>query len=286
MVMSGDSASVLYAFSFRVVCTCSPSFSGATIAVNVMIKILESLSGLPHPLALVLNYATLDFNFASWMSPGDLRVLQSEQSSANLRGLAEAKDHLSHVSPLSMVGPNKMRRRRSWRETIRHPFGSTSSEVPPARVRRSKTRPEIRRRETGDHERASFADSEDEPVREPRPSRTLIQTGDRPVQSRVRFVPLSQSTLEKQQKETPRAPHTEVPSTGEPLGTRMTMTSRSGYFQDRIITPSMVRDGFTIIAQLRIGELNLPVLDACVCTADACDGITLYWSLPQPGLRD
>ena len=27
----------------------------------------------------------------------------------------------------------------------------------------------------------------------------------------------------------------------EPIGTRLTMTSRTGYFQDRIISPSMVR---------------------------------------------
>ena len=33
---------------------------------------------LPLPVALVLNYAALDFNFTSWMTPGNLRVLRIE----------------------------------------------------------------------------------------------------------------------------------------------------------------------------------------------------------------
>ncbi|EIN11887.1 alpha/beta-hydrolase [Punctularia strigosozonata HHB-11173 SS5] len=235
IVMSGDSA-------------------GATMTVNVMIKILETQAAVPHPLAIVLNYAALDFNFTSWMSPDNLRVLRSEQSSANLRGLAQSKDHLSHASPLSMVGPRKIRRRRSWRETIRHPFGTTSTEVSPVRVRRTKTRPEIRRRETGEQERGTLADSEDEPASRSGSSRTLTQTAEEPVADRVRFLPLSQSTLEQQQRETPRAPNNEVPSAGEPLGTRMTMTSRTGYFQDRIITPSMMR----AMALLYIGPYRNP----------------------------
>lgn len=58
---------------------------------------------LPQPLALVLNYAALDFNFASWMSPSHLRVLRSEQSSGNLPGLNELaaqKDHFQHIVSL------------------------------------------------------------------------------------------------------------------------------------------------------------------------------------------
>jgi hypothetical protein len=58
---------------------------------------------LPQPLALVLNYAALDFNFTSWMSPAHLRVLRSEQSSGNLPGLKELaaqKDHFQHIVSL------------------------------------------------------------------------------------------------------------------------------------------------------------------------------------------
>ena len=55
---------------------------------------------LPLPTAMVLNYAALDFNFTSWMTGDNLRVLRSEQSSGNLPGLkelAEQKDHLKHI---------------------------------------------------------------------------------------------------------------------------------------------------------------------------------------------
>ncbi|KAG6867865.1 hypothetical protein C0993_010091 [Termitomyces sp. T159_Od127] len=83
--------------------------AGATLAVNVILKMLENESHpqipvepkLRRPVALVLNYAALDFNFTSWMSPANLRVLQSEQSSGNLPGindLAAQKDHLQHIA--------------------------------------------------------------------------------------------------------------------------------------------------------------------------------------------
>lgn len=55
---------------------------------------------LPLPTAVVLSYGALDFNFTSWMTNENLRVLRSEQSSGNipgLRELAEQKDHLKHV---------------------------------------------------------------------------------------------------------------------------------------------------------------------------------------------
>lgn len=79
------------------------------MALNVMIKVLEKnastagdkpLITLPHPLAIVLNYPALDFNFTSWMREDHLKVLRSEQSSGNLPGLRELaaqKDHLQHV---------------------------------------------------------------------------------------------------------------------------------------------------------------------------------------------
>ena len=74
----------------------------------MVVKILElrhlaptpHLTTLPLPTAMVLNYAALDFNFTSWMTADNLRVLRSEQSSGNLPGLkelAEQKDHLKHI---------------------------------------------------------------------------------------------------------------------------------------------------------------------------------------------
>lgn len=92
---------------------------------------------------------------------------------------------------------------------------------------------------------------------------------DRPIRARVRYVyphanggpvpiPLNASTLEKQQQELSAAviqadtkatlavggktvEEGSIKKAREPIGTRLTMTSRTGYFQDRIISPSMVR---------------------------------------------
>jgi hypothetical protein len=90
-------------------------YSGGTLAVNVVIRTLELRNlassshqpiNLPLPTAVVLNYAALDFNFTSWMSAENLRVLRSEQSSGNIPGLkevAELKDHLKHVVSKNFV---------------------------------------------------------------------------------------------------------------------------------------------------------------------------------------
>jgi hypothetical protein len=89
---------------------------------------------------------------------------------------------------------------------------------------------------------------------------------DRPLQARVKYfyppsegvaasartiapLPLNSSILEKHQQELSAAvteannrANQEASSRKrrEPIGTRLTMTSRTGYFQDRIISPSMV----------------------------------------------
>lgn len=225
-------------------------FSGAHVAVAVMIKILETQLTVPHPLALQLNYAALDFNFTSWMSPANLRVLQSEQSSGHLPGLAEQKDHFKHVSPLSMVGDRKpLRRRRSWRDTLRT-LASPVSERPPTRSRTSPPGSVVLRgasTKANGHshgildtveEAGSLADEED--VAEP----SAIPDQDKPIQARVRFHPV---VSQVESEEGPADPSVAGPMAGPgeqqqqtPLGTRLTMTSRTGYFQDRIISPSMV----------------------------------------------
>jgi len=88
---------------------------------------------------------------------------------------------------------------------------------------------------------------------------------DRPIQARILYkypnggsdLPRSNSALERQQQELSIAVaeantqavkafsgnHSPEPANGkakESVGTRLTMTSRTGYFQDRIISPSMV----------------------------------------------
>ena len=278
-------------------------FSGATLAVSVMIKILEHNTStattvppqpIPSPVALVLNYAALDFNFTSWMSPANLHVLRSEQSSGNLPGIKELamqKDHLGHVSPLSMVGDkrpsrhgkNKLKRQSSWRDTIR---GLTNSGEEDKEVPRLKSRHTAMEQTTsmpgsssriliGRRERARtlpyaedggvLADAESDDQEPSESDFKHLREEDRPIQARVRHIypqtspqsnsplPATLSTLEKQQEQLSAAiaeansmasispSDKKEKGKGEPIGTRLTMTSRSGYFQDRVISPSMVR---------------------------------------------
>jgi acetyl esterase/lipase len=276
--------------------------AGATLVVGVMIKILQHNAALPAitaplpaPVALVLSYAALDFNFTSWMSPENLQVLRSEQSSGNLPGiheLASQKDHLQHVSPLSMVGDRKhgsvrrkLHRRKSWKDALLDFTGVDadavrSKQVPirhhstlgmkkkssvvsfGTRAKRDSARTNPMRHDDSGFWAGSESD-EDEPVREE----------DRPLEDRVRYVYPEcvgsgngahlHQTFEKQQEQlyaaVAEADNKATSTKGEDkkrelIGTRLTMTSRTGYFQDRIIPPSMMR----AMAILYIGPHHNP----------------------------
>ncbi|KDR75205.1 hypothetical protein GALMADRAFT_249170 [Galerina marginata CBS 339.88] len=256
--------------------------AGGTLALNVVIKTLELRNlansshqpfNLPLPTAVVLNYAALDFNFTSWMSADNLRVLRSEQSSGNIPGLkelAEQKDHLKHVSPLSMVRdkkPNKKRikRRSSWKDTLKgFASGGENEESHVPKVMRASTRslPSKTRSSFGYADEGSLADGESDEDED----YGQVKEEDRPIQDRIVYkysnggsVPRSDSDMERQQRELSiavaeadnkalKAVSGQSPERGdgngsgkEPIGTRLTMTSRTGYFQDRIISPSMMR---------------------------------------------
>lgn len=206
-----------------------------------MFKILQTQMNLPHPVALVLNYAALDFNFTSWMTPKNLRVLQAEQSSGHLSLPPDQKDHLRHISPLSMVGDRRPRRRRSLRDTLRELTSSTARSIPPLRARHTTT--DVRTLFNDDDsydEGGAMGDVEDERIREE----------DKPLRSRIRFNPdVEQVATQRTVVESPplmneeeevASPELPIPEATAPIGTRLTMTSRTGYFQDRIISPSMV----------------------------------------------
>ncbi|KAL0956398.1 hypothetical protein HGRIS_002545 [Hohenbuehelia grisea] len=283
VVMSGDSA-------------------GATIAVNAVFRTIEdnmtNIPALPLPVAVVLNYAALDFNFTSWMTNDHLRVLRAEQSSGNLPGLRELaarKDHLQHVSPLSMDKPTSthsrgkgIRRKKSWKDTLRG-FTTGSDKdgddedtgLNTAKAQRSRTLsalksphgPYARRRHSALtlEDQGSLADGEsDEEIADVH----QLKEEDRPIAARVRYrageansARPDQAALAKQQEELSAAVAAadakaqgfsqSAASKGkarEPIGTRLTMTSRTGYFQDRIISPSMMR----AMAILYIGPYRNP----------------------------
>ncbi|KAJ6625455.1 hormone-sensitive lipase [Mycena sp. CBHHK59/15] len=277
--------------------------AGATIAANVVFKVIEHnehpsnrVAPLPQPIALVFSYAALDFNFTSWMTPDNLRVLRTEESSGSLPGLKELaaqKDHLKHIvrslvcvvsssanslaqSPLSMVGDKRpaprrkgLKRQTSWKDTIRgltsggekdDEYGTTSRRRSPSTLKTPRSRRstflEPRQRPENLEDNAALADTESESDQD----FDQYREEDRPIQARVRYhpqldpksqIPRSKSAVVKQQHELSVAVEeantkaTErVGGKGkerEPIGTRLTMTSRTGYFQDRIITPSMMR---------------------------------------------
>lgn len=276
--------------------------AGATLAINIVLKVLEYnhseelLNGstiLPQPLALVLNYAALDFNFTSWMSAAHLRVLRSEQSSGNLPGLKELaaqKDHFQHVSPLSMVKDNifskprgkHMKRRSSWKDVIRdfasgsdresdRPSGShvrrflSAPHSPNSRIMGSQETPHG---DVGVHTDTEMEDQDEDDDLGHR------KEEDWPISARVRYTyppaassPMSRSdsmldhgqqlsaALEGVSSGTPETNESKGLTEGkEPIGTRLTMTSRTGYFQDRIISPSMMR----AMAILYIGPYRNP----------------------------
>ena len=326
---------------------------------------------LPLPVALVLNYAALDFNFTSWMTPGNLRVLRIEteadehrprtrspavlkrQSSSYFHGsdgeedepeswasvLREAKDHLSHVSPLAVVGDEykrlKLRRKKSWGDTLKLSLGSAATS-PVATTRGKIAR---RQRSTGEmlkHKRSLASvtmsrsktetrqgpdEDEDEDTDSDEDATVFdhLREEERPLEARIRwfftpdhtplhtpdasegahgdaFFPSSRrNTLDaaeqaKLQDAISEADNRVIDQRKRegmqrkeaPIGTRLTMTSRTGYFQDRIISPSMVSPpaGPTFVLLL-VNRLNNILL-----YADARDGDPLHRASSEPRFRD
>ncbi len=272
------------------------------------------LAPLPLPVAVVLSYPALDFNFTSWMTPSHLKVLREEteadenrqhsksptllrrQSSSffyssddggcsegwakELRG---AKDHLSHANPLAMVNEERkssppVRKRKSWRDAFS--MGMTSIKGPstnPPITKRSKSRQscsqpharttQISTDNLGSTDSSSEEDDDEEGQEEYRPIETRIRWQNSvvsspdapsfvhtsslnplcPRRSGVREI-LSMETQRRLAAEVLKA-NVEVDKLRKraaydrknaPIGMRLTMTSRSGYFQDRIISPTMV----------------------------------------------
>ncbi|WWC69585.1 uncharacterized protein I206_103528 [Kwoniella pini CBS 10737] len=281
--------------------------AGGNICATIMLRILEHPTGIPTPVSMILAYPALDFNFTSWMSPTNLRVLRTEQSETQIPGLAHGKDHLRHKSPLSVVndienGGKKRRhqRQKSWAQTLSGKLPNIMSPVDEKKqigsgMRSSPATPSMRIKdlprsmsakvvgwlggENGDmpNNQADFSDDSDEDddddddgatIRPPRPvtEQSLADRVKTPAAEEGQFL-FSPPIASPAPIETPP---TDVVVTQEskdgvdqivakkrkkmPIGTRLTMTSRSGYFQDRIISPSMMR----AMAILYIGPKRNP----------------------------
>lgn len=161
----------------------------------------------------------------------------------------------------------KLKRKSSWKDTLRG-FASGGEEEASSKHTRRNSKynlpPQLApsRSTAGDEGNLGDAESEDE-----EDDFDCYREEDRPISARVKYkyptgdggVPRSKSALERQQMEMlvavaeadVKAMQTfgtgkdviqpALESKHEPIGTRLTMTSRTGYFQDRIISPSMVR---------------------------------------------
>ncbi|CAO3688045.1 unnamed protein product [Rhizopus stolonifer] len=80
--------------------------AGANISCGITSKAITHQ--LPKPIGLILIYPALDFEFSCWMSPDQLALIRAESRtdlfrSSSFNSILQTKDHLNHVSPLSVV---------------------------------------------------------------------------------------------------------------------------------------------------------------------------------------
>lgn len=184
-----------------------------------MLNILESTERIPHPTAIVLAYPAIDFNYQSWMTPRDLQTLRTEQSSRNIPGIIDGKDHMRHKSPLTVVSDVKtvkptgepLSRKSSWQRSLSGRFRQLS---------RDRSKGNVLGLEDHDY-RSEEEKSLRERVKTPSEEKSLEA-----LQQELRVAAAEAMEEEEQNR--------------MPLGTRLTMTSRTGYFLDRIISPTMV----------------------------------------------
>lgn len=155
--------------------------------------------------------------------------------------------------------PNHLQRRRSWKDTLRALAGSTeenseeqgvSAPLPqsrhpagPLKLSTVSSKGLLPSEHQGDNGASSDTESEED--------FRLWKEEERPIRARVLYsydslpLPPDGGTVrETQIIEKDDSVMKVSPASGKAggaIGTRLTMTSRTGYFQDRIISPSMVR---------------------------------------------
>lgn len=252
--------------------------AGGNICTTITNRILEHGAHVPRPVAIILSYPALDFNFTSFMSPDNLKVLKTEQSETHIPGLLAGKDHMRHAAPLSVVDDVKPRRpthrsSKSWANKLGMSMAMTPSAESPSHRRSRST---SRSRATSPHPKRSLTtrnsgwfanregrtsftkeeDSEDSDG-ESWASADSRRDADKSLRDRVKTPGphmderFKGGILEAAGEELVVDP---LRPKRAPLGTRLTMTSRVGYFQDRVITPSMMR----AMAILYVGPQQCP----------------------------
>lgn len=231
--------------------------AGANIATAMLVKLLETRTpaskGPPLPVALVYAYAALSFHFTSWMPASDLRVLRSE-SHPDVQTLLKQKSHLEHRSPLSVVqdleprveGSERKRpvvQRRKRNRTSSWGRGIVSN------LPGSKSFASLRQ-QLGSLSGGEDNENEIEEVTDER---------EKSVSERILYwnYEEGQEELEKQVEKDVGSKTAGAEKKEAVLeNTRLAMTSRTAFFNDRIISPPMCR----AMALLYIGPLNSPDL--------------------------
>lgn len=211
-------------------------FSGANIGAAVVIKVLEMPPAirLPLPAALVWAYPALNFNYESWMSVNDLAVLRQE-SQGNLLGLRHQKDHLSHRGPLSLVDDKPRKRKSSWSQSLSKLSGRGKTSTPTTPSLSEK--PSSLTGASGRDDRASGMDQEGD--------EDLSSEDEESLARRVKY--RSSDDDEHHTSNSPMAQKsplvTPISSDKIPkvMKTRLTMTSRSACFNDRVLSAPMMR---------------------------------------------
>ncbi|MBW0525409.1 hypothetical protein O181_065124 [Austropuccinia psidii MF-1] len=266
--------------------------AGANLSAAMVVSIIESepnspLNSLPLPVGILWMYPALDFNFTSWMSPENLRILRQDQSSATLpEGILEAKNHLDHKSPLSVVNDrnhwknnqNKGHRRKASRlsqsfANLPNMMANWKRALTP-RVEKHQSEVELKlddsqlddglEHNNDNHENDDDDDDDDDkstdivpPTMEKEKSlvERVLYHEEESAQIRNSFDNNSQE-LTSTHEQAIKSTHSKTRSEKKSFGTHLTMTSRTGFFNDRIISPSMMR----CMAICYIGPRNAPDL--------------------------
>lgn len=196
------------------------------------------------------------------MPPEHLRILRHE-SSATLKGIAEQKDHLKHASPLAVVddAPPRHRRRKSWSKsfsklpstlmnTLKSPLPTPALPLPGGVTKRLPPPPQF----TGSDKMVK--DTVDSPMTAA-PDDNHVDEGaeadndgegdesrderEQSISERVQYWNPDRGYAELNADLTSPLTGKKIQASNTTLGTRLTMTSRTGFFNDRIISPSMMR---------------------------------------------
>ncbi|CAO1617126.1 unnamed protein product [Sympodiomycopsis kandeliae] len=223
---------------------------------------------LSKPLCMVLAYPSLNFSFTAWMKPEHLRVLkaQSEVYLANLRQQVaktsgQSEDSSDGTKQGSALRPrSRSRSRQNSASRLASSFASAAAKSPT--LQRSRD-PVGSSRDAPFRSLASQADlhledrirmTEAEPTPEEadqqfHPARSFDAPTAADLQDKeTRFWQIQKTTSKEEEQQRSLAEKQERADAEynerrrkAPLGTRLTMTSMSGYLQDRILTQSMMR---------------------------------------------